>query len=421
MTDEPVVVLGAGSIGLNCAYALACRGADVIVVDVGGVGGGASRLNAGWVTPVLAAPVPSPGVVPQALRWMRDPASPLRVAPDPDPGHVAFMTRMLLASNAAQHERGTVATARLAEGSVDLFRRYAADGLDVGLHEEGMLFAFLSVDERDRHLDEYEVPARFGAEPVRRLSAADVAELEPALSSRVVAGLLSPDQAFVDPGRLMDALATGLRDRGVPLLLDQGSVGLHRGPGDLVEVRTPTQRIVAGTVVVAAGVRSRELAAQVGLRVPLRFGKGYGYDLPRPAAVPRRAVYLSEARVGVTPLPDRLRLAGTMEFGGDQDRVDLRRARGILTAAGTYLSDPVAENVLPWSGLRPMTPDGLPLIGPVPGVPRVVLATGHAMLGITLGPRTGELVADLVLTGRASPVLAPFAADRFAFRRPRRR
>lgn len=418
MSNEAVVVIGAGAIGLSCAYELATSGAEVVVIDTADVGAGASRRNAGWVTPVLAGPVPSPGVIPQALRWMTDPTSPLRVAPDPDPRHVAFMTRMLLASTRRRHEAGARATAELARGTIDAFRRYVDDGVDFRLHEQGVLFAFLSREARDTHLEEYAIAEEYGNAPVAALSAADVAEIEPALSRRVVAGLLSPDQAFVDPNELVDALARRVDALGVRVLTGQSDVRLRVPSAGRVEVSTQTTRIAAGTVVVAAGVGSRGLAEQVGLTIPLRFGKGYGYDISGATNL-RHAIYMCEARVAATPLPDRLRLAGTMEFGGDPNGVDVRRARGILSASAKYFEHPRSCSTEPFAGLRPMLPDGLPVIGPVPGVPQVVLATGHAMLGITLAPRTAEVVAGIVRTGEVPDVVAPFGAGRFA--RSRRR
>ena len=416
MADLPVVVIGAGPIGLSIAHELARNDVEVVVVERGHVGSGAARRNAGWIVPIMAAPVPAPGVVSHALRWMLNPESPLRVAPDPDLGHIAFMARMLLASSARRHARGLAAVGALARGSLELFEQYAADGIEFEMHRDGVLLAFLSREERDRHRPEYASAAQHGYADVCDLTAADVADLEPGLSRRVVAGLLSPDQAFIDPGTFVDGLARRLTALGVPILTEQTDPQIRREAGGALFVQTTTFRTPAAKVVIAAGAASTELTASVGFRMPLRFGKGYGFDLsPAPTQL-RHAVYLSEAKVAATPLARGLRLAGTMEFGGDPQRIDQRRARGIIKSSTPYFAQDLGATPSPFAGLRPMTPDGLPVIGPVPNAPGVFLATGHAMLGITLAPRTAQIVTELLLSGLSPDVLTPFSPARFARR-----
>ena len=413
MADYAVVVIGSGPVGLSVAFELATRGVQVAVLEASTVGSGAARRNAGWVVPIMAAPVPSPGVVGQAARWMFKATSPLRVAPDLDPGHVAFMLGMLRASSPRRFQQGLAAIGALAVGTLGLFDAYAARGVDFELHREGVLLAFTSYEGYEAHVGEYVDAASAAglAVPVLLQSAA-VRELEPGLSDAVIAGILCPDQMHLNPDSYIEGLRRALLALGVPVIESRPVLGIS-ATATGVRVSTGGGTISADQVVVAAGVGSANIAASVGQRIPLRFGKGYGYDLPTPTVPVRRAVYLTEARVAVTPLDRGMRLSGTMEFGGDPDRVDGRRAAGIITSSRRYLAKDLSSTPEPWAGLRPMTPDGLPIIGRIRRAPQVIMATGHAMLGVTLAPRTGTLVADIVV-GKPQPAeLAPFSVERF--------
>lgn len=413
MADYSVVVIGSGPVGLSVAFELATRGVHVAVLEASSVGSGAARRNAGWVVPIMAAPVPSPGVVGQALRWMFKPSSPLRVAPDLDPGHVAFMFGMLRASSPRRFQQGLAAISALAGGTLAMFDGYSARGVDFELHREGVLLAFTSHEEYEAHIGEYaDAASAAGLAAPGLLSATGVRELEPGLSEAVIAGILCPDQMHLNPDSYIEALRRALLALGVPVIESRPVLGVDATAGG-VRLSTDAGTISADQVVVAAGVGSASIASSVGERIPLRFGKGYGYDLATPAVPVRRAVYLTEARVAVTPLDRGMRLSGTMEFGGDPGRVDGRRAAGIIASSQRYLGRDLTSKPLPWAGLRPMTPDGLPIIGRIARAPEVIMATGHAMLGVTLAPRTGRLVADIVEGKPLATELAPFSVERF--------
>ncbi|MDQ1248876.1 MAG: D-amino-acid dehydrogenase, partial [Actinomycetota bacterium] len=195
MADHAVVVIGSGPVGLSVAFELATRGVQVAVLEAAAVGSGAARRNAGWVVPIMAAPVPSPGVVSQAVRWMFKSTSPLRVAPDLDPGHVAFMFGMLRAWSPRRFQRGLAAVSALADGTLELFDSYAARGVDFELHRDGVLLAFTSHDEYEAHVGEYVSAATAaGLAAPDLLTTAAVRGLEPGLSNDVIAGILCPDQ-----------------------------------------------------------------------------------------------------------------------------------------------------------------------------------------------------------------------------------
>jgi D-amino-acid dehydrogenase len=412
-----VVVIGAGAIGLCCAYYLAGAGAEVTVVDARQVGGGASRRNAGWVTPALSAPVPAPGVVGSALKWMLRRDSPLYVRPTLRPTFVRFMTAMLRNSTEERYATGLQHLVNLNLGTIDAFDELQRDGVSFEYHQSGLLSLFTVPAYLDHAAaDSQQMQARGGTPAVAR-SAEWTQSHVPGVAARVIGALDAPAERFVDPNSFVDGLAAANRRLGVQLELDQRVQRVIPSPGS-VEMVTAERAWTADHCVIAAGVWTRTLARTFGVRLALEAGKGYGFDLPANPAVPR-ALYLAEARVAITPLDSFTRVAGTMAFGGLDENVDARRARGILRSAESYF-DPAAwprsdGTERAWSGLRPMTPDGLPLIGRLPGQPSVTVATGHAMLGITLAPVTGRLVRDIVLDG-ALAADGPFSPVRRSVR-----
>jgi D-amino-acid dehydrogenase len=415
-----IVVIGGGAIGLASAYALATSGAHVTLLDARGVGGGASRRNAGWIVPTMSGPVPAPGLVLKSLRWLLRPDSPLRIRPSLEPEHIAFLLGMIRHCNTADFERGLRQTLALNQRTFELFDQLAADGVRFEQHQRGVLSVFATHTSFDEHVVAARQIAELAGHPSQVLTGRQAQALEPRLSRRVVGAILAPSERFVDPDQFIDALATACLRSGVAIHTREPVTDAISGSGGRVNaVVTRSARWQADAFVLASGAWTGVLARLFGHRLPIQAGKGYGHDLSATGASLRHALYLAEAKVAVTPLLDRTRLSGTMEFGGLDEGVNQVRAAGIVTSARTYLDLPTAKAGKPWSGLRPMTPDGLPLLGPLPGHPNVIVATGHAMLGITLAPVTGDIVRQILLDGQVPMEATAFAPDRF--RRSRRR
>jgi D-amino-acid dehydrogenase len=418
VTRSDVVVVGAGVVGLSTAFHLARRGARVDLVDAGEVGCGASRHNAGWVVPSMSEPVPSPAALRTAARWAWRKDGPLKVGVEPSARYVSFLARMLMASRPSVFTRGLEATAALAADAIGAFDELERLGVSFERHSDGVLMLF--VDERgiEPHLHDLRAAERFGVPAAVALDPREVAELEPAVGPGVVGGILCGGDQHVDPSTLVDGLMTQCRVAGVRIRTGAPVTDLVDA-GDRVRLTAGTEQLEAQSLVIAAGVGSRDLAARLGVHLPVRAGKGYGFDYRRPPVQVRHAVYLTDHKVAVTPLHNGLRIAGTMEFGAENGAIDARRASGVANAMPAYFSPWDAPVPKPWTGLRPMSPDGLPVIGRLPTRSAVYAATGHAMLGVTLGPVTGSLLSSLVLDGAHSPVLDPFSPARFLRRRAR--
>ena len=421
-SDLRVAVVGGGVIGLCSAYALARRGAAVTVIDRDRCGASTSSGNAGWVTPGLAAPVPAPGVVRQALRWMLDPESPFLVRPRLDPAFLAWGIRFWRAGSATRHRAGLRATLDLARPTTELFDALEADGVDFEMHRDGLLYLVRSAGAVESWRAMYDELAALGFDgQVELLDRDGVRALEPGVAGSVEAGLIARLERHVRPESLMSGLRRALLGHGVRI--EEGAevtelIALRDG----WRIRTAAGAIDADRVVVAAGVWSRELLAPLGLRLPLEAAKGYSITAPAGGGGPRHPLYLTEIKVGVSPFEGAVRLAGTLELAGLDLGVDHRRVRALARHTGDYLDGlDLDGGAVEWAGLRPLVADGLPVIGAVPGRPGLFVATGHHMLGITLGPATGEALAPLVLGDRLVDELVPLSPARFAPRYPARR
>lgn len=415
-----MVVVGGGVVGLCTAYHLARAGLPVEVVERGTIGSGASRGNAGWVCLSHSTPVPAPGVLRYALRSLGRPESPLYLRPLPDPAFVTWLWRFWRSSRPAVFRRGYAAIAELNRDTFELFDALREDGVGTTLTRPGMVHAFLSATEARHHLDLQRQMAE-GRYPVPDgISTGDEARrLDPALSPAVQAAYLVPGEGVVDPEAFARALGERLTASGVKIHEQARAVGFRRTADGVGGVVTEEGEIACGGVVIAAGMRSAALLGTLGHHgLPLQAGKGYSFSVDLDPA-PRHALYFGERRAVASPIGGTTRIGGTMELSGNNNRLDWRRITAVAMASRRYLGnwfdDPDDLVTLirdPWVGGRPMLPDGLPVIDRLPGHSNAYVATGHGMLGVTLGPVTGRALADFVTTGRRPAALTPFGFAR---------
>lgn len=420
---QPVVVIGGGVIGLCSAFALRQRGLPVVVYAGTAPERAASHVNAGWVVPSLAEPVPAPGLIATSLRWMLRSDSPLYIDPRVlrHPDFLRWTVRFWQHCNAAAYEAGTQATAAFGAQSLARYDALRAAGVVFEEHRDGLLFVYRAPETMEHDYAALEAlgDVGLGVSPILRGGA--LWELEPALSETVAGGYWLPQERSVRPDTLVRGLRAALREQGVEIR-DQEVTGVETRGARGAGVVAGGQRQPAAQIVVAAGAWTGPLLRPLRAPVPITAGKGYSIDLaPQPLAQPvRRPLYLHETRVAITPLDGMIRLAGTMEFSGLNHRLRPERVAAIARSAAWALRgwpDPTpvsGPGVRVWTGPRPMTPDGLPVIGWLPGYRNLAIASGHAMLGVTLAPATGEAVADLLTTGVLPEPARPFDPARFA-------
>jgi D-amino-acid dehydrogenase len=412
---QRVVVVGGGVVGAFAAYHLAHGGWQVTVLDRAGFGRGCSHANCGYVCPSHVLPLAAPGAVGSTLRTLFQKNSPLKVRPATVLANLSWFLGFARRCN----ERQMLATGAAVQALLDSSRRQfaeviEAERLDVEWETKGLLFVFRSQAGFDHYAPTDALLRDRFAMPARRLDAAGLMALEPALLPGNAGGYLYEGDAHLRPDRLMSELRRVLTGLGVEVRENAPVTGFAVTNGTATAVQTTTGDVPADQVVVATGAWTPQLNRALGARVPILPGKGYSLTMPRPAVCPTVPLIFEEHRVAVTPFASGYRLGSTMEFAGYD--ATLNRARlGILTdAAKLYLRDPLAEPVQEeWWGWRPMTPDGLPVIDRAPAAGNVLIAAGHNMLGLSMAPATGRLVAELL--GGTPPHLdpAPYRLGRF--------
>jgi D-amino-acid dehydrogenase len=413
VSDTRVVVVGAGVVGLACAWELRRAGASVVVIERGTVGGGASRGNTGWVCPSFTYPLPAPGMVREGLRQLVTGGGAFVLRPSLDPAFVRWLWAFQRHCSAARFEVGVRALLALNRRTFELFDAYREAGVSFEMHTAGLVVAARTAEGLDPYRTIFRRLRELGHEggAIEELDGTSLSSLEPALdSTRVVAGLHARVDRYVRPEELTAALAERLRADGVEIRESCELYGFAPQDGALalLTTRGPER---ADRVVVAAGLPTAALFRRLGVRLPLLGARGYSVTLTGSGAPPRHALYLAEAKLGISVFDAGVRIAGVFELGARDTDVPAGTGERLISAAQPYLSGwrPDSNGPLQaWAGLRPATPDGLPLIGALPGLEGVYLATGHGMLGVTLAPATAALLAPLVLEGRTADELAPF-------------
>lgn len=409
-----VAIVGAGVVGLSCALELLERGRSVVVLDAGRAGSGSSHGNCGTITPSHAPPLAAPGVIGKALRWMLQPDAPLYIRPRLDPRLASWLLRFAGRCNRRDWMASTQARAALLHASrtalEDWVSRYR---LDCEFAGDGLLYVFRTPELYEAHLRELPDYARFGIE-VEAWDGALLQQEEPALREGMAGALHFPGDARLRPDRLVASLLERVRERG-------GEVREHARVAHIdVDTALPAARLVDGSrviasqLVLATGAWSPTFADDLGISIPVQPGKGYSITYARPALAPRRPLVLKEPSVCVTAWGSGFRLGSTMEFSGYDTALTRVRLDALVRGSRDFLREPEGPvRHEEWYGWRPMTYDDLPLIGPVPRHPRVLVAAGHGMLGVSMSTITALLIGAMVC-GDAPPIdPAPYRPERF--------
>ncbi len=420
-----VAVVGAGLIGLFSAHYLLERGYAVTLLERGDPGGGASRVNGGWVCPARSDPLPSYPVVRDGIRSLVSRSDGgFFLAPAALPRVAGFLTRFLGSASPGRFDRSWDQLDTLNVRTAPLVDELVAAGVIGDLSDEGFLMLHPTRAEAEASRASLVAVARRGLcpEPEPVVGREALLALEPGLGPEARWGFVHRGDRWLDPSRLVDALVASVEARGARILTGAAVSAVRPGPShqsgrSAVTVVTARGDIEASHAVIAAGAWAEGLLRPLGVHGHVTPGKGYSFTI-HPEVAPTHVLRLGGTHVGVTPLGDRARLVGMVELDGTHTRFRSERVEAMRRLAAPYLTGVdwdacTDERVAP----RPLTPDGKPLIGCVPGAERVVVATGHNMLGLSLGPATGTLVADLVERGPAAAVSA-FDPMRFTRRWP---
>jgi D-amino-acid dehydrogenase len=414
------VVIGAGIIGAATAIELLRDGHRVTLVEPGDPGGeqAASYGNGCWLSTASVVPMSAPGIWRKVPGWLADPLGPLTIRWRYLPHLVPWLARFLRAGATEERVMATGRALRpLIADCPERHRRLAEEaGVSDLIERQGLLYVFPSRTDFEAEALSWRVRGANGV-TWTELDADELRQFEPVLDRRYGFGVFVESGGHCrDPGAYVAALVAHAQALGAELRRTRAT-GFRLESGRLRAVRTEAGEIAADRAVIAAGARSRVLAAAVGDRVPLESERGYHAVIEAPEAAPRHPVMPSDGKMSITHMAQGLRLAGQVELAGLEAAPNWRRA-GILRDFALRLfpglpRDLPEGRVKLWMGHRPSIADGLPCIGRASGCADVVHAFGHGHIGLAAGAMTGRLAADLV--GGQPPVIdpAPYAPGRF--------
>jgi len=418
--NRRVLIIGGGVIGLATAYYCTRRGWDVTLVERRSAQrDGCSFGNAGMIVPSHFIPLAAPGMVALGLKWMWNPESPFYIKPRLSLELLDWLYQFWRASTPEHVRRAAPLLRDLNFASRAAYAELAAlPGHDFGLVQKGLLMLCQTQHGLDEEAKTAAQAVALGI-PAEVLDARQTAALDPAVRMSVAGSVYFPKDCHLQPDRFVATLQNQLIAAGAELIWDREVTGWRHGTGsNLQAVRLDDGREVsADEFVICGGSWSPGMVRELRLHLPIQAGKGYSLTLPRPRQLPQICAIFTEARMAVTPMGGTLRFGGTMEISGLNEAIAPRRVRGIINAVSGYYPDFTPadfDGIAPWRGLRPCSPDGLPYLGRTGRYANLTLATGHAMMGMSLAPITGQLVAGIISGDHPALDLTLLSPDRYS-------
>lgn len=411
-----VGIIGGGIIGLCSAYYLKKAGHEVSIFDQSNLLDGCSFGNAGMIVPSHMIPLAAPGMISKGIRWMFNSTSPFYVRPRLSGDLLKWGYQFYRHSTRAHVEKSVPALKELSLFSKAQYQQLAKElPFDFGYHERGLLMLYQTKETEHEEKETADLANRYGVE-AQVLSPQEVQKLEPDVEVSVRGGVFFPGDAHLTPGVLVRELINYLTQQGVRIH-DSCTVDDFVVQGNTIKgIRCNDTHFEFDELVVATGSWSGMMMKKLRMSLPMQAGKGYSFTLPDVAKNVRVPSIFLEARVAVTPMGNSLRFGGTMEIAGVDHRINMNRVKGIVDSIPKYY--PAMKVAMPdvkdvWHGLRPCSPDGLPYIGRSNKFKNLIIATGHSMMGLSLGPGTGKLVSEVVNRTATSMKLDSFNPERF--------
>ena len=394
-----VIVVGGGVIGAACAYFLKKAGwENVTVLDRGRFGMACSHGNCGFVSPSHVLPLTVPGAIRQTLKALVSRNSPFSIKPRFDWALWSWLFQFARRCNERDMLDSAQAIQALLQSSRSLYDELmASEPFDCEWQPLGLLFPFRTQAGLEHHDQNAELLRTSFGMSLTRFAGDDVRDLEPALKRGLAGGWHYPNDAHLRPDKLMSSWRRVLTGLGVTIRDDCDVKGFVRDGDRATRVITSSEEIAADAFVIAAGALTPWLNRELGCKIPIQPGKGYSITMRRPSKCPTLPLLCEEDRVAVTPMLSGYRLGSTMEFAGYDASLNRRRLSLLTAGAAHYFDDPPTEPIEEeWFGWRPMTPDSVPIIDRAPSMENVLIAAGHNMLGVSMSPATGKLVAELL-------------------------
>lgn len=412
--QRSVLVVGGGIIGIACAHYLTRAGRSVTVIDQGSLAGACSHGNCGYICPSHVLPLTEPGMVRMGLRSLFQPNAPFRIKPRLSPALANWLFQFARRCTHRQMLAAAVHLKAILDSSMREYRELETAGLDCEWNDVGLLYVLKHEAALDRFAAQDRLITDEFAVSARRIEGADLQAFDPALKSGLAGGFLYENDASLRPDLLARNWVRQLKAQGVLFWENCPMEGLRKEQGRIVALQTPLGDMEADDLVFATGAWTATLSRELECRIPIQPGKGYSLTMARPDPCPRVSMLFPEHKVGVTPFQQGYRLGSMMEFAGYDSTIPPHRIQQLRNSAEPYLTNPWSDVVEEeWYGWRPMTWDSLPIIGRTPRLANTWLATGHNMVGLSLAPATGRLLAELM--DEETPHIDPvgFSPNRF--------
>ena len=394
-----IAIIGGGIIGLCTAYYLNRSGHRVTIFDKGNLDDNCSVGNAGMIVPSHIIPLAAPGMISKGVRWMFNSKSPFYVRPRLNSDLIRWGIKFYARANHRHVMRSIPVLKEISSMSKELYRDLAKDPqFDFGYEERGLLMLFKTSEVEKEEIETARLANKFGIE-AQILSPQEAQRLEPSVKIDARGAVYFPGDGQINPRLLIDRLRQYVGERGVLVYPETAVEDFVIKDHQVTGVMINNELKSFDEFVVATGAWSGTLCSKLGIDLPMQSGKGYSFTVNDVSSNVRIPTLLLEGRVAVTPLGTSLRFGGTMEIGGTDRSVNMNRVKGIVETVPKFYPDmkvavPSEREV--WSGLRPCSPDGLPYIGRSSKLKNLILATGHSMMGMSLGPATGKLVSEIV-------------------------
>lgn len=412
-----ITIIGGGIIGLCSAYYLSEAGIEVEIIDKTDLTNGCSFGNAGMIVPSHFAPMASPGVIAQGLRWMFNAKSPFYIKPRLSPELLQWLWQFYKSCSKEKVNRAIPFLRDFQLLSKGLYQELAAKkDLKFDYKEDGLLMLFKTAKAKKEETEMAALANEIGIE-AKLFNSNELNKFETGTPTDAVGGVFYPGDAHLNPNQLMSGLMAVLKKRGVSFRSQTEVVGFDVQKDKIAAILTAQgERVRVENVVIAGGAWAAKILDFLKIKMLLQDGKGYSITFKNAIEKPKIPSILTESKVAMSPIGNDLRIGGTLEISNLSPRINLSRMQGILESVPKYY--PKIEAGLPpetevWHGFRPCSPDGLPYLGRSKKHKNMVVATGHAMMGISLGPASGKLVAEIILGKQPSLDLTLLTPNRF--------
>ena len=416
MSHSNVIIIGGGAIGLSTAYYLNRSGLSVTIVDANEPNSEiiCSWGNSGMIVPSHIVPLAAPGVIKQGLKWLLDAESPFSIELKPSLEMLSWLLKFRKAANSNHVESGAKLLQELGLRSRKLYLDIG-EKIDIGLETNGILMLCNSESAMEEEFKISKMARDLGMEAID-LDQSGVQKLETGMRVDVKGGVHYPLDCNIDPVLFMDLMKTYLIQNGVTINYNKPVTEIAVNQNKVESVKSNDESWSADYVVLSAGSFSSKLVKQIGLKMPLMSGKGYSYTLESPKTKPSVPAILIEARIASTPMGKKWRFGGTMTVTDSNRLINKKKLYAMARYVKNYYPEYESSWVhgfKPWVGLRPLSADGIPYIGSFKKIPNLIAATGHAMMGISMAPVTGEIINNIISGQKSNFNLKMLSPDRF--------